>query len=383
MIIFEISPIPGNPCPTLMSRWFESQLCWPLFWVVRWFGSVRNKFKPGRNSEFILEICEFRPELADQARLRFHHFRFLVGVTATLINQQLATKHWSFNRQQLQNVNLLPKFLHCLVGIFAILNIFYRKFDIACFFILKIPARNDPRAREIPRFSHGTGFRRRRHHDRAGPIGKEADLFRKCLTSFQGSPESPQAITDLWHFIFLSHPANNTYIDHMVVGHCEWINPGMLEKMKPFRMWSLFSPHKRRARRRLTRRVATFEEAQQDSENSWERLVFKQYSQEIDLQKVVAIKPSSDAFLEKWRHGQTLFDIRREYEEIAKRRAEGLEDNVLENRDSSPLGSGLSELGEISDVSSNVATPIPDLVGFGRFYEKNFYNLRKVLETSG
>ncbi|PAV68973.1 hypothetical protein WR25_08545 [Diploscapter pachys] len=213
------------------------------------------------------EQIQTRSELADQARLRFHHFRFLVGVTATLINQQLATKHWNFNRQQLQNVNLLPKFLHCLLE------------------MIQEPA-------------------------------KFPDFFME-----QGSPESPQAIADLWHFIFLSHPANNTYIDHMVVGHCEWINPAFIK-----------------------------DEPEGDLQGE------SQLSKKLNK---ILRTVGKDAFLEKWRHGQTLFDIRREYEEMAKRRAEGLEDNVLENRDSSPSGSGLVE---ISDVSSNVATPIPDLL---------------------
>lgn len=45
----------------------------------------------------------------------------------------------------------------------------------------------------------------------------------QCLL---GCPETPQTVTQLWHFVFLTHPANDAYIEHRVQGHTSWIIPG-------------------------------------------------------------------------------------------------------------------------------------------------------------
>lgn len=41
-----------------------------------------------------------------------------------------------------------------------------------------------------------------------------------------GSPYRSDAVIQLWNFIFLSHPAQDTYFDYSTRNHNEWIRHG-------------------------------------------------------------------------------------------------------------------------------------------------------------
>ncbi len=43
------------------------------------------------------------------------------------------------------------------------------------------------------------------------------------IAALLGTPETTATVTDLWQFIFLSHPAACTYINYRIRGHCEWM----------------------------------------------------------------------------------------------------------------------------------------------------------------
>ncbi|GMR32661.1 hypothetical protein PMAYCL1PPCAC_02856 [Pristionchus mayeri] len=50
------------------------------------------------------------------------------------------------------------------------------------------------------------------------------------LHSLIGTPEKVEGVVQLWHLIFLSHPASSSFIDQRIDGHCGWLTSDFLKE---------------------------------------------------------------------------------------------------------------------------------------------------------
>lgn len=53
-----------------------------------------------------------------------------------------------------------------------------------------------------------------------------AYIISNLCTQLIGSPYRSDAVIQLWNFILLSHPAQDTYLDYSTYNHNEWICHG-------------------------------------------------------------------------------------------------------------------------------------------------------------
>uniref|UniRef100_A0A914REN3 Uncharacterized protein n=1 Tax=Parascaris equorum TaxID=6256 RepID=A0A914REN3_PAREQ len=53
-----------------------------------------------------------------------------------------------------------------------------------------------------------------------------------AISCLLGSPESTEAVTFLWHFILLSHPAADAFLQYQVHGHNDWIKNEPLKELR-------------------------------------------------------------------------------------------------------------------------------------------------------
>ena len=51
------------------------------------------------------------------------------------------------------------------------------------------------------------------------------------VTELISSPYRCPAVAQLWNFILLSHPAQDTYLDYTLKGHAEWVKPDEIEAL--------------------------------------------------------------------------------------------------------------------------------------------------------
>uniref|UniRef100_A0A0M3I439 Non-specific serine/threonine protein kinase n=1 Tax=Ascaris lumbricoides TaxID=6252 RepID=A0A0M3I439_ASCLU len=69
----------------------------------------------------------------------------------------------------------------------------------------------------------------RMEHNNAVRLVKSLSIAISCLL---GSPESTEAVTFLWHFILLSHPAADAFLQYQVHGHNDWIKNESLKELR-------------------------------------------------------------------------------------------------------------------------------------------------------
>ncbi|GMT32361.1 hypothetical protein PFISCL1PPCAC_23658 [Pristionchus fissidentatus] len=98
------------------------------------------------------------------------------------------------------------------------------------------------------------------------------------LHSLIGTPEKLEGVVQLWYLIFLSHPASSSFIDQRIDGHCGWLNSDILREKSETELVGDSQLGKR-------------------------------------LKKYVSIL-GRDAMESGWSSGLSLFEMRKEYEEI-------------------------------------------------------------------
>ncbi|CAI4228779.1 unnamed protein product [Auanema sp. JU1783] len=175
----------------------ESTLDVLMRYCIRWTPSENEESKDADSFSLdpyqaVIQEPKFIALLSCRCELwrkdRFFVYRKFISHLSDVLDPQTCKVPAAFNRGQLSSTDMLPKFLHCLLEMIQDTDNF-------------------------PDFTFETSF---------------ANSVTLVVQSLLGIPELPLSVAHLWHFIFLSHPANYTYIDHRVLGHSEWLKPAYI-----------------------------------------------------------------------------------------------------------------------------------------------------------
>uniref|UniRef100_A0A1I7WSP4 DUF4704 domain-containing protein n=1 Tax=Heterorhabditis bacteriophora TaxID=37862 RepID=A0A1I7WSP4_HETBA len=216
---------------------------------------------------------------------RFYYWRHMIAAIATVLNPTSCRILFKFNRFQLTSLDMLSKFLHCLLEMIQ-----------------------DPV--EFDDFPLQDAF---------------MDDVVSIVQALLGFPELPQPVTHLWHFVFLSHPASFTYIDHKVQGHSEWLATDFIRDDGEGELLG-------------------------DSKLC---LTLKQYLQVLGKESIA----------ELWQRGTTLFEIRRQFEQLLKASGDvsEVDQRTAENKESkTKMPDLISDIPSLPiNTNSDVADDIP------------------------
>ena len=50
------------------------------------------------------------------------------------------------------------------------------------------------------------------------------DAIMAIVSALDNSVKNADCLLHLWNFIFLSHPASDTYLERKIHGHADWLN---------------------------------------------------------------------------------------------------------------------------------------------------------------
>uniref|UniRef100_A0A914YCW7 Lysosomal-trafficking regulator n=1 Tax=Panagrolaimus superbus TaxID=310955 RepID=A0A914YCW7_9BILA len=152
---------------------------------------------------------EFLKTLLSTTELwKFEYFRYwakLVHLTATTLDTCKA-KFCEFNSQILHRVDFLTPLLHALLDMFSNKNLFSA--TSLAHDLTEIYESRDPLI-----------------------IVSKSLVSSVCtiISELVSSPYRCPAVVQLWNFILLSHPAQDTYLDYTLKGHAEWVRPEDIE----------------------------------------------------------------------------------------------------------------------------------------------------------